>query len=388
MSTKTHLRCLQRALVLASVCLAPVVADAADAYYAFEESFALSQIAERGSHPITTFVPRLYLLYIENRDETQTVVERDYLKATTQDGVKVLVLESTVSKRPFRESVGNHQVIFNAEYDLCKQQGCLRTDSDMNWHIRRGESFEIIQGLANDGVISLRGTRQDNVLVAYVSQAELDDISRRGIITRADRRHPKYEIERTELTRLGTKCGQVRNVGSEVAASQDSAIRKLESLAVSSLNLGSLSEANNLPRIHFTDKIGDVDREVQFAVYTAKQGEESRRFATAIIYECKTTGVAARPVRILSVDILDVETQRRYPLQLGRFPSADQLIDLINTPYLFSVNGYEQYSNLMDRLGNIFEDRSLAGYFLSEFNRSCRSRDRNSDLCKGHDYRD
>jgi len=56
-------------------------------------------------------------------------------------------------------------------------------------------------------------------------------------------------------------------------------------------------------------------------------------------------------------------------------------------PYMWSVNTTTQYFDLMKVLSQKLGDRSLAGYFLAQFNRSCRERDRlNKRECNQHSY--
>lgn len=105
------------------ICSAQISAQENEPYYARQWSIALSQESIGGRYSITTFIPTLYLLIIQDRNDLKKIGSQEYIAATTQDDVDVLVLNETVSGRPFRESVGKHQVIFNCPYDLCRARG-------------------------------------------------------------------------------------------------------------------------------------------------------------------------------------------------------------------------------------------------------------------------
>ena len=114
-----------RHIVLAIICAAVLFpadlnAVESDPYFAFEESFALSQKLVNGRYPLTTFIPRTFLLFIPDRNDIKEIGGSQYLAATTQDGVKVFVLASTVSRRPFNKTIGKHEIIFNSSNVLCR----------------------------------------------------------------------------------------------------------------------------------------------------------------------------------------------------------------------------------------------------------------------------
>jgi len=122
-----------------------------------------------------------------------------------------------------------------------------------------------------------------------------------------------------------------------------------------------------------------------FFVYdlTNTRTEHTVQLVTQVIYECKITGLVEDLKKIESV----VFPGKEYDdLIYADFGMAD-VSNYVSGPYLFSVNNYRQYIEVMERLGHIFRDRALAGYFFSEFNRSCRSVNRKEAICMDHSYR-
>jgi hypothetical protein len=89
-------------------------------------------------------------------------------------------------------------------------------------------------------------------------------------------------------------------------------------------------------------------------------------------------------LKVEHVDITSLENGKTYDaLSYEDFKTPEKLV---GSPYLFSVNTYQQYTDLMIRLGDIFGDRALAGLFLAEFNRSCSSSMRKKELCSSYSY--
>jgi hypothetical protein len=79
-------------------------------------------------------------------------------------------------------------------------------------------------------------------------------------------------------------------------------------------------------------------------------------------------------------------TGKEHFLDFEKYKSPKVLLEYLHSPYLFSVNTYQQYIDLVRRLGDEFEDRALAGYFLSENNVSCRSLYRSLSEVRGYSY--
>lgn len=353
-------------------------------YYTKHWSIALSQESIGGRYPITTFIPTRYLLFIQNRNDLLKIGSQEYVAATTQDDVDVLVLNETVSGQSFRQSVGRHQVIFNCPYDLCRAPGCDRNDPEQLWQIGAGEAFEFVNS-EEDELIALRGIRvTGDTLVGYMNINELYALNRQGVITRADYPHPKFKIQRTEVKNVGTDCSQIKAVGYEQPVSDQV---ELERLVLETFEIGRVK--TNLGNIVYEKEIGKKGQRVSFFVYDVEnmRVQENFRMVAAVTYLCREKGLSEAPVRVEKVHIKNLSDRKDHFLDFAKYKSPDLLLDYLNSPYLFSVNTYQQYIDLIKRLGEEFGERALAGYFLSEFNVSCRSVDRGKPEIREYSYR-
>lgn len=355
-------------------------------YFAFEESFALSVGQGFDRLDIVTFIPRTFLLFVEDR-EADTMIggsKTPFLRVVTQDGVEVYVLESTVSDKPFKEIIGDHQIIFNDRYRLCRSLGCKREIDEQVWQVHRGDAF-VKDADDPAGGIKLTGDRAGQQIVGYINENELNDLIRRGIVTRTDLPHPKYSISRVDLPYLKIDCGEVyESISRPYKGDQP----ELADSILRALNIGKIDRGSVTPKIKYDTKIGEPGKSTSFRCYRIenKRTGESFSLATMITYLCRKRGPRDREERIDFVEFRDPISGRQYDLDFDNYSSSDTLMDKITPPYLFSVNSYDQYSDLIDRLGQVFQDRALAGYFLAEFNRSCTSDCRNQPCCKGHSY--
>lgn len=361
-----------------------IFAQENEPYYTKHWSIALSQQSIGGRYPITTFIPTRYLLFIQNRDSLKKIGSQEYIAATTQDDVKVLVLNETVSGRSFKKSVGRHQVIFNCPYDLCRKPGCDRNDPEQLWQIGAGEAFEFINS-EEEELIALRGIRvTGDTLVGYMNINELYALNRQGVITRADYPHPKFMIHRTEVKNIGTDCSEIKAAGYEQPVSDQ---MKLERLVLETYEIGRVK--TSLGNIVYEKEIGKKGQKVSFFVYDIENErmQENFQMIAAVTYLCREKGLSEAPVRIEKVQIKNLLDKRDHFLDFVKYKSPDLLLDYLNSPYLFSVNTYQQYIDLTKRLGDEFGDRALAGYFLSEYNVSCRSVYRSKPEIRGYSYR-
>ncbi len=75
-----------------------------------------------------------------------------------------------------------------------------------------------------------------------------------------------------------------------------------------------------------------------------------------------------------------------FKLNIDDFDVAKDLKKHTKLPYFFSINNVNQYMNAIKYLGGIFDDRSIAGYFLSEFNRSCKATKRKNE-CSNYEMK-
>lgn len=349
----------------------PKAAIPADPYFAFEESFGLSIYPEKGSYPIITFIPRTMLLYIDDRNAFNKISGRDYLKAKTQDGVMVFVDATTVSANTFKKTIGSHDIIFNSEKSLCREIGCNKEVPEQVWKIHAGDAFKKYDS-QTPGFFRLEGIRYGQRIVGYIKDDELEELTLFGAITRADKTHPKYEIIKKEGGNLSTECGEIVKKGTVkklgVGVEIDSSILK-------AFGFGVRADVGADVTSEITKEYGAVDKKISFVLYeiSNQRTKEKTNLVAQIVYNCDHGPLIDTLKTIERVDIRNPETQRTYSLSFDSFGTPDDLIGYTGYPYLFSVNSYDHYLNLMERLGNIFEDRCLAGFFLSEFNRSCKS---------------
>ena len=172
-------------------------------YYVINETYALSINLFANRYPIIAFLPRRYLVYTENRFLYKKISKRNYVEAITQDGVNVLVLSSDISKSTFNDAFGDSEIIFNAGFQLCKTLACSPDQPEDYLTIRRGDSFKIKS--SKQGLLQLAG--QDEI-VGFVGEAKLEEMIESGQVTRADVVHPRYSIEKQEVSVLSTTCGQ------------------------------------------------------------------------------------------------------------------------------------------------------------------------------------
>lgn len=349
-------------------------------YFAFEESFALGTIHENNHYPIITFIPRSMLLYIDERSTLKPISDRLYVKAKTQDGVNVFVDSSTVSNRSFSEAIGSHQVIFNSAYQICRDIGCNSNFDEEIWNVHAGDAFELysVDNLPRIG--ELRATRNGETFSGYIQLQELNGLTDRGIVTRADQQHPRYSISKLESTVLSTECGDTvtenttRSIGANISVTLG---------ILSAFGIGVRAETDD--SVIISRSYGSNNTKISFFEYTIVDESETpseSKYVSQVIYECESDGIIRPLTRINRVDIMEAESGWSESLSFDDFNTKDGLTEYTGGPYLFSVNSYDQYTETMDRLGRIFRDRTLAGYFLSEFNRSCGSQYRNLGNCK------
>ena len=89
--------------------LAPEARASDSPYYVVFKTWALATPTGESGLKVVSFLPRGYLLYIEDREEREEQFGAEYLRAVTQDGVEVLVDPDSVSKGTYREVYGNQR---------------------------------------------------------------------------------------------------------------------------------------------------------------------------------------------------------------------------------------------------------------------------------------
>lgn len=353
-------------------------------YFAINETFGLSQTPERGRYRIIAFIPRYYLLYIENREELIEISDTKYLRATTQDGVKIFINESDVSKKTFEKIIGKHQYIFNAPYEIFKDSECDE-EAGETWSVGPGEAF-YTDSTPSDMIVKLIGKRLPDIHIeGYVRKTRLRRLEKIGVITRTDRHHPKYIIEQKEVETLGTKCGEVVESGKTFALRDDGS---LEKLILEKFGFGEVVGGDQLKEVRYTRFLGEKGKKISFYIYDVFEpvADKKSNYIAGVVYSCDTSAIGKTPIRIDNVEIYGPNGEK-WTLAFADFKSPDELIELINSPYLLSVNFYSHYFNLIERLSDKFGDRTLAGYFLCEFNRSLPSKHRRKPIAGSYSYR-
>ena len=69
-------------------------------------------------------------------------------------------------------------------------------------------------------------------------------------------------------------------------------------------------------------------------------------------------------------------------ISIDDFGTPRDLLDLTNSPYMLSINKMGHFSRALEILSLKIDDRTLAGYAITELNRSCNSRERaNNSRC-------
>lgn len=357
------------------------LADTNDPHYAMFESFALSTTPEQMKFPISTFVPRSMLLYNISEAHPESLKEK-YYSAETQDGVKVFILKNTVSEKSFKEQVGNHEIIFNARASLCRKYTCEEYEDDQLIPIDAGFALKIID-TDDNGFHLVEFSKDNKIFTGYIEVEKLKELEKRGIVTRADQAYPKYKITKRLSKILNTGCGEKKAIGDKLLIPEDG-LAEVDRKIMETLNLGTLDSGLGLVKLK--KDYGETEQKFNFALYDIEhlKSGNKKTIVAQIIYECNQVGAAQEKlIRTLRADLIDSE---RGPYDLLPVQTPPDLIQYTGSPYLFSVNNYKHYEELMDRLAEKFEDRSLAGFFISEFNRSCKSRFRKDSKCRNHSY--
>ncbi len=164
------------------------------------------------------------------------------------------------------------------------------------------------------------------------------------------------------------------------------AVIKLEIPLLKTFGIGSTEGVEGAGTVKITRPYGCDNQKYSFFIYAIKNNRKEEPFTLAaqVICTCESGG-SIRPLKkIERVDLKNPKTGETYSLSFSSFRTLDELLPYTRSPYLFTVNSYRQYRELMKSLGTLFDDRALAGYFLSEFNRSPRSQDQLKATCQNH----
>lgn len=378
-------------MLVISICIFPwsnALSDGTDeAYVTLVETFGISTEKEEGKYRTITFIPRTFLLFDIDKKEPDLKVGTKYLAATTQDGIRVFILEKAVSNGPFKTVFGDQDVIFNKSHRVCFESSCNQEDDDQLLQINAGEVFKteekVIDGSVVYKLIGNRGNRNIvNEITGYISKEELDKLNLKSVVTYATLRHPRYGVTSTEATEINTSCGDV--IEKDRTKSLNS-ISKADQELIVAFNIAHIGN-NNI--IKFTKGYGGAGQEIVYRLYNVvdrrMEPNIETTYAAQIIFSCDEQGIFQKRKFIESVSILNRRTGEAQIFKPDGTPN--NLIEVTGAPYLYSVNNSRQYFSLMEKLSDKFESRALAGYFLAGFNRSCRGTDRRSEACQHSAY--
>jgi hypothetical protein len=356
-----------------------------DARYAVYRTWALAPPETEHGYKIVSFIPESYFLFLSDSDPVY-VSGQAYQRALTQDGVEVIIHPEAISEESFQRSVGDHQVIFNSDYLMCKQIGC-QPSLETDWLVARGEAYRIVS--SSQSLITLRGTRSGQVVEGYVPRNELEYLTRIGKVTRADLPQPKYQIDKFTAAPLATSCGQTRDSGSalDLAESDEVARRILELIPVAKM---AEDEGEEEGQYKVSSAYGGPGYANAFYLYRIRNYtsvlEENEGFfevAAALKIDCTlyedgsyTENFIQHMTLMNSKNVFNGRPIANE-ISMDLFDTPRDLRDYTGDAYMISVNKPEHFQRALEILTNRIGDRQLSGYILTELNRSCRSSMRN-----------
>jgi len=330
----------------------------------------------------------------------------------TQDGVKVLLYSGVISDLTFRQTVGDHELIFNSRYQLCKTIHCTSLNENANrntWAIARSEAFKIVEETNSNqqSLIKIKATRGWEIIEGYLSQIELDELVAKGIVTRTDQLLPKYLIKKTKSSALSTSCGESDVI--EISENDHVANRLIDLLQMGvevpeeKGMKESVQKQIDKKRIELTKDYGTKDYLYAFYLYeiedrTVAENSDQRFFqaASGLKISCTDNKTLGTPTKDYIDHAIFVNSRNQFN---GEPFIVDISSRLFNTPrdirqytsdaYMISINKPEHFEQSIKILSDKIGDRTLAGYMLTELNRSCRSELRvqySGSVCRIYDY--
>ena len=361
------------------------------AYYTTNRSFALgvnqrSSVTGKFSYPVIAYIPRTFIVFTRNRIlDKKEIAGEMYLRVLTQDGVEAYVLDDTVSSRLLQKQYGGATVIFNRQAIICKRIGCDTSNDNDTVEVYGSDVLVMAEEQPNRGWILLSGTRQGEDFFGYISEDVLNSLNSTGTVTFSNREHPRFRIKRSEDVQLYKECGKTFDSDGEMFRDDLSAVQ--EEIDIS--DLGTVSNDGKV--LQLSRSIGAQDQIHIFKKYEIQNltDKSSSTRHAQIQYSCQISGGVTIREKIRKVLLLGKEQES--PIVLEERTTPQDLKHIIDTSdFLWSVNTRDQYFDLLAYLSLQFgRDRTLAGYFLTEFNRSCSSQDRvgeSTSLCGGHEY--
>lgn len=389
-----------------------------DPHYTLYRTWALSPADSENPFKIISFLPEGYLFHILQEDH-EVVSNNSYSLVLTQDGARVLLYTGAISDLTFRQAVGNHELIFNARYPLCKTIHCtsLNSNADRNtWSVARSEAFKIVEEISLDesALFKVRATRGWEVIEGYLSRVELAELTATGVITRTDQALPRYLISKTKSGPLSTDCGEERSVSElfDIAANDHVSRQIIELLQIGvevpaekvlQENAETGVARQTSKRFELTKDYGAAGHLYSFYLYEIEDRladvNSTQRFfeaASGFKLSCSENKAPGVPTRDYIDHAVFVDSRN----QLNGLPLiVDISSRLFNTPreirqytsdaYMISINKPEHFEQAIAILSDKIGDRTLAGYMLTELNRSCRSQLRvqySGSVCRIYDY--
>ena len=367
-----------------------------DLHFTLYRTWALAPPESEDAFKIIAFLPEAYLFKILQKD-AEVVSNNSYSRVVTQDGVEVLLYSGAISDWTFQQAVGNHELIFNSPYRLCKTPRCERIFDEQIWEVVRGEAFKITQGDPGySDRVQITATRGNDFVRGYMSGEELESLSRSGALTRTDRRVPRYSIQRYKSDTLSTSCGEQIQTGQNLPIPDTD--MQAESLA-RLLKMGNLGEAG----IEIERGYGGDGYQYSFYLYEvadhaweADSPESRFHLAAGFKTKCASLGDSGQSVETFIEHAVFVNSRNLIngePVQVDipshLFNTPEDLLQYTNDAYMISINKPEHFEGAIEILTTKIGDRALAGYILTELNRSCRSEMRiqySGSACRIYDY--
>ena len=395
----------------------------ADSEWANSSSFGVSlhPDPERGNYSVLTYIPAGTLLFDVDRSECTrrdrvdrsecTIGDdcegRPYTAVTTQDGVRLCILNRSISRRNTSEGLGRFSVIFHSTKRICTTDpSCDTNEPNQSLEIYPGETFNRNKLYEVRNLTRLTGQRNGIEISGIIPITRLQKWNRDGAVTFTDRPQPELSVVRKKGRYFDLECGVSRQGGGDIQRVYGG-INKYDKIINDHFELAYIREdgttKNGQPifNVELRKDHGENNRSYEYRVYRIKENnsdaerdtEPPKTYAARIIYECDD----GEKQRISSVVLKrkkeeDGRQYKKYTLEpWGTPPDLERYT---GTPhYLYSVNNRRQYFALRSRLAEHFHNlaehfhnKAEFGYFLAEFNRSCWEEQRRTRYCATHSY--
>ncbi|MFX4226723.1 MAG: hypothetical protein ACFHHU_02145 [Porticoccaceae bacterium] len=332
-------------------------AEGDDLHYTLYRTWALAPAESENAFKIVAFLPEAYLFRVLQPD-TEQLSGNNYSQVITQDGVEVLLYSDAISDWTFRQAVGSHEIIFNSPYRLCKTPACDKILEEQVWQIARGEAFKITgDDLDYSDMVQISATRGNAILRGYIPREELEALSQNGIITRTDRRVPRYAFQRYKSDTLGTQCGEQIESGE---------IRPLIEGDRHSKDLAQLLKMGKPAGdgIEIQKSYGGEGYQYSFYLYEVEdqawEAESPERYfqmAAGFKTRCMPLGNSGQSVETFIEHVVFVNSRNRIngePVQVdipsNLFGTPQDLLQYTNDAYMISINKPEHFERAIEIL--------------------------------------